>query len=50
MKKADAFMNIPRKNRMTSMMTVTANGPIDLMAGTPVEADEIEHLMASRHN
>lgn len=36
--------------RLENDIVVTENGPIDLMAGTPVEADEIEHLMASRHN
>ena len=36
--------------RLENDIIVTENGPIDLMAGTPVEADEIEHLMASRHN
>lgn len=36
--------------RLENDIIVTENGPIDMMAGTPVEADEIEHLMASRHN
>lgn len=36
--------------RLENDIIVTENGPLDLMAGTPVEADEIEHLMASRHN
>ena len=36
--------------RLENDIVVTEKGPIDLMAGTPVEADEIEHLMASRHN
>lgn len=36
--------------RLENDILVTENGPIDLMASTPVEADEIEHLMASRHN
>lgn len=36
--------------RLENDIIVTENGPVDLMAGTPVEADEIEHLMASRHN
>jgi Xaa-Pro aminopeptidase len=36
--------------RLENDIIVTENGPIDLMANTPVEADEIEHLMASRHN
>ncbi|WP_254507369.1 aminopeptidase P N-terminal domain-containing protein [Anatilimnocola floriformis] len=36
--------------RLENDIVVTESGPIDLMAGTPVEADEIEHLMASRHN
>lgn len=36
--------------RLENDIVVTENGPVDLMAGTPVEADEIEHLMASRHN
>jgi Xaa-Pro aminopeptidase len=36
--------------RLENDIVVTEKGPIDFMAGTPVEADEIEHLMASRHN
>ncbi len=36
--------------RLENDIVVTDRGPLDLMASTPVEADEIEHLMASRHN
>ena len=31
--------------RLENDIVVTADGPVDLMAGTPVEADEIEDLM-----
>lgn len=31
--------------RLENDIVVTANGPVDLMASIPVEADEIEHLM-----
>ncbi|WP_425618592.1 aminopeptidase P N-terminal domain-containing protein [Anatilimnocola sp. NA78] len=36
--------------RLENDIVVTDKGPVDLMASTPVEAEEIEHLMASRHN
>ncbi|QDU27447.1 Xaa-Pro aminopeptidase [Anatilimnocola aggregata] len=36
--------------RLENDIVVTDDGPLDLMATTPVEAEEIEHLMASRHN
>lgn len=32
--------------RLENDIVVTANGPVDLMAGTPVETEEIEDLMA----
>ena len=32
--------------RLENNVQVTENGPVDLMAGIPVEADEIEELMA----
>ena len=31
--------------RLENDIVVTKNGPVDLMAGIPIEADEIEHLM-----
>jgi len=31
--------------RLENDVLVTENGPVDLMAGIPVEADEIEQLM-----
>lgn len=31
--------------RLENDIVVTENGPVDLMAGIPIEADEIEHLM-----
>ncbi|MEN9574694.1 MAG: Xaa-Pro aminopeptidase [Verrucomicrobiota bacterium] len=39
---------IPKENfavRLENDIVVTADGPVDLMAGTPVEAEEIEALM-----
>jgi Xaa-Pro aminopeptidase len=33
--------------RLENDVLVTENGPVDLMAGIPVEADEIEQLMAA---
>jgi Xaa-Pro aminopeptidase len=32
--------------RLENDIVVTPDGPVDLMAGTPVEAEEIEGLMA----
>jgi Xaa-Pro aminopeptidase len=34
--------------RLENTIVVTADGPLDLMAGIPIEADEIEHLMNRR--
>lgn len=34
--------------RLENDVHITANGPVDLMAGIPIEADEIEALMARR--
>ena len=31
--------------RLENDIVVTANGPVDLMASTPIEAEEIEDLM-----
>jgi Xaa-Pro aminopeptidase len=31
--------------RLENDVVVTENGPVDLMAGVPIEADEIEELM-----
>jgi Xaa-Pro aminopeptidase len=33
--------------RLENDVLVTENGPVDLMAGIPVEADEIEQLMTA---
>jgi Xaa-Pro aminopeptidase len=34
--------------RLENDVHVTADGPVDLMADIPLEADEIESLMATR--
>jgi Xaa-Pro aminopeptidase len=34
--------------RLENDVQVTASGPVDLMAGIPIEAGEIEALMAKR--
>jgi Xaa-Pro aminopeptidase len=36
--------------RLENNILVTENGPVDLMAHIPLEADEIERLMATQHN
>jgi Xaa-Pro aminopeptidase len=33
--------------RLENDVLITENGPVDLMAGIPVEADEIEKLMTA---
>lgn len=41
---------IPAENigiRLENNILITANGPVDLMANIPIEADEIEKIMAS---